>query len=86
MEEVSTSRDGREFKMYFTVWLGEGHGLRVGDSARFTGSLGAKTREYDGKTYMDLSISNGRYDPATLKSSNDVSQAMPDGWGEEDGF
>ncbi|WGD38492.1 hypothetical protein [Lysinibacter sp. HNR] len=88
VEEVSTSRTGVEYTQRLTVWLGEGHGLNVGDKAKFSGLLSVKTREYNDKTYADVALSNGRYDPESLMYASDVlpPKSAPEGWGVEDDF
>jgi hypothetical protein len=59
VEEVITKGE-RQFTTYFAVWLNEGHGLNVGDRARFYGQLSTKKTEKDGKVYFDLNLSDGQ--------------------------
>ncbi|WP_157509473.1 hypothetical protein [Glaciibacter superstes] len=60
IEEVITGDNGQEFKSFFTVWLGDGHGLNVGDRARFYGQLSAKRTEKEGRVYFDMQLSRGQ--------------------------
>jgi hypothetical protein len=65
VEEVVRSGE-REFKSYFTVWLGDGHGLSIGDQARFYGELSTKKTEKGGRTYFDLNLNNAQVVAGTL--------------------
>jgi len=65
VEEITKDGD-REFKAYFTVWLGDGHGLSVGDAARFYGQHSVKKTEKDGKVYVDVNINRGQVVADTL--------------------
>jgi hypothetical protein len=66
IEEVTGERDGKEFKNYVTVWVGDDHGLQVGDKARFYGEVQLKTREHNGQKYTDLVLSNAQVLEGTL--------------------
>lgn len=57
----------KEFSLYFTVWLGEGHGLNVGDVARFYGEFSWKKTEKNGNTYVDLNLNRGQVLEGTLE-------------------
>lgn len=66
VEEVRVDGE-REFKSYFAVWLQPGHGLQIGDEARFYGQLGVKKTEKDDKVYVDVSISRAQIVEGSLK-------------------
>lgn len=78
--EVTTYQTSQEFKMHATVWLGEGHGLQVGDRARFYGQLRAKTREYQGTWYADVSLSDAQVLPGTLERKPQTEDATAGAW------
>lgn len=86
VEEVVKVGD-REFKSFFTVWLGDGHGLSVGDRARFYGQLSVKKTEKDGKTYVDLNLNQAQIVADTLEKAQPRESWMPAtdeppaGWG-----
>lgn len=65
----------REFSLYFTAWLGEGHGLNVGDSARFHGEFSWKKTERNGNTYVDLNLNRATILEGTLERA-----AQPESW------
>ena len=71
----TTTVGEREFSTYFTVWLGDGHGLNVGDSARFYGDLSVKKNERNGTTYFDLNINRATVLEGTLERA-----AQPESW------
>lgn len=80
VEEVR--RDGeREFKSYFTVWLGEGHGLQVGDEARFYGQLSVKKSEKGERVYVDVMINGGRVVEGSLVRAERSESWVPSGEG-----
>jgi hypothetical protein len=59
--ETHQKRDGSgTVDEYYTVWLGEGHGLRVGDRARFYGKHSKKVTEKNGHTYVDVVLNEGQ--------------------------
>lgn len=76
VEEVVQSGE-RQFKSFFTVWLGDGHGLNVGDQARFYGELSTKKTEKDGKTYFDLNLNQGQVVAGTLVKHEPVGSWEP---------
>lgn len=61
----------REFSLYFTAWVGEGHGLNVGDSARFVGDFSWKKTERNGRTYVDLNLNRASMMDGTLERADD---------------
>lgn len=65
VEEITLSGD-REYKSYFTAWLGEGHGLIVGDQARFQGQISTKKTEKDEKIYFDVNMNQATVVEGTL--------------------
>jgi hypothetical protein len=71
--ETRETRDGRSFEEYFTVWLGEGHGLNVGDTARFLGRFSKKVAERNGRTYVDVNVND-----ATVVEGSLVRAQQPD--------
>jgi hypothetical protein len=64
--ETVTLNDGRTFDEYFTVWLGDGHGLNVGDRARFLGRFSKKITEKGDKTYVDINLNDATVVEGTL--------------------
>jgi hypothetical protein len=81
VEEIR--RDGeREFKSFFTVWLGEGHGLQVGDEARFYGQLSVKKTEKGDRVYVDVMVNNGQVVEGSLVRGVPAESWRPGGGGE----
>ncbi|WP_291053683.1 hypothetical protein [Herbiconiux sp.] len=79
--EVVTLNDGRTFDEYFTVWLGDGHGLAVGDRARFLGRFSKKVTEKGDKTFVDVNLNDAKVVDGTLVKAAPAA----DGWGADSG-
>jgi hypothetical protein len=80
IDEVQTSASGNDFHLHMTVWLAENHGLQVGDRARFWGRLSTKTREYNGKTYVDVNLNDGQVLAGTLERKAQTEDATAGAW------
>jgi hypothetical protein len=81
--ETITKRDGGAFEDYFTVWLGDGHGLQVGDKARFLGKFSKKVTEKDSRTFVDINVNDAKVVEGTLVKAAPAAESGD--WGSSGG-
>lgn len=75
IKESFTRRDGQPGAAYYTAFFETPHGLNVGDTAKFSGLLSAKARDYekqDGSVawIADITLNNAKAEDVT--SANDA--------------
>lgn len=75
IKESFTKRDGSEGASYYSAFFEAPHGLNVGDSAKFSGLLGAKGRTYDKQdgsvgVSADLTLNNAKAEDVSSGGDN----------------
>jgi len=58
IKESFTKRDGEAGAAYYSAFFEQEHGLNVGDEGKFSGLLGVKSEEYDGKHFARVTLNN----------------------------
>jgi len=60
IKESFVKRDGTDGAAYYSLFAEQPHGLNVGDVGKFSGLLGIKSEEYEGKHFAKATLNNAK--------------------------